>query len=85
MRCYICNRETDNFSKQPDGKWLSICSNCKNIIRDTKRRNYEDIDERDFVDLQLASISFIDFIRFLDRRIKCHSKKNSKTLQTKTD
>lgn len=79
MKCYICGRETNNFSKRPDGKWESICSNCRNIIRDTARTNYEDIEKQDFIDARLASMSSMEFIKFLDRRIKCHSKKNLKS------
>lgn len=84
MRCYICNRETDNFQKQPDGKYVSICSHCSNIIRDTKRKNYEDIDEQDLVDSKLASMSSFEFIKFINRRTKCHSKKSLKPLQKST-
>lgn len=77
MRCYICNRETDDFHKDPDGKWRSICSNCKSIIKDAARKNYEDVDEDDFIDSKLASMSSLEFIKFVNRRSKCHSKKNS--------
>lgn len=86
MRCYICNRETDNFSKGPDGRYISICSSCKSIIRDTARKNYEDVERQDFIDAKLASMSSLEFIKFLDRRTKkCHSKKSSKPLETNTD
>ena len=83
MRCYICNRETDNFKKQPDGKYISICSHCSSIIRDTARKDYEDVMEQDFIDAKLASMSSMEFIKFLDRRSKCHSKKSSKSLLRK--
>lgn len=85
MRCYICNKETDNFSKQSDGKWASICSECRSIIRDTSRKNYEDIEMQDFIDAKLNSMSSLDFLRFVDRRVKCHSKKNLKHLQNVTE
>lgn len=84
MRCYICNRETDNFGRGPDGKFVSICSSCKSIIRDTARKNYEDIEQQDFIDARLASMSSMEFIKFLDRRNKCHSKKSLKSLQKNT-
>lgn len=70
MKCYICDCETNNFSKQPDGTWASICSKCRSVIKDTARKNYEDIEEQDFVDARLASMSSIDFIRFLDKNSK---------------
>lgn len=85
MRCCICDRETNDFHKEPNGKWVSICSNCKSIIKDTARKNYEDIDEQDFIDAKLASMSSLEFIKFVDRRAKCHSKKNLKSLVTNTD
>ena len=78
MRCYICGAETNNFSKQPDGSWASICNHCKGIIKDTARKNYEDVERQDFIDAKLASMSSMEFIKFLDRRTKCHSKKNLK-------
>lgn len=81
MKCYICGKETNNFSKQPDGRWISICNNCKGIIKDTARKNYEDIEEQDFIDAKLASMSSMEFIKFLDRRTKCLSKKSSKSLE----
>lgn len=76
MKCYICGRETNNFSKQPDGKWASICSICRNIIRDTARKNYEDVEEQDFIDARLCEMSSLEFIKFVERNSKCHSKKN---------
>lgn len=85
MRCCICDRETNDFHKEPNGKWVSICNNCKSIIKDTARKNYEDIDEQDFIDAKLASMSSLEFIKFVDRRTRCHSKKNLKSLVTNTD
>lgn len=84
MRCYICNRETDNFSRGPDGKFVSICSSCKSIIRDNTRKNYEDIDKQDFIDSKLCAMSSMDFLRFVERKSKCHSKKSLKSLQKNT-
>ena len=79
MRCCICDRETNDFHKEPNGKWVSICSNCRSIIRDTARKNYEDVERQDFIDARLASMSSLEFIRFLERKTKCHSKKSSKS------
>ena len=81
MKCYICGTETNNFSKQPDGKWASVCSNCQKIIKDTARKNYEDVERQDFIDAKLCQMSSMDFIRFVERKSKCHSKKNLKSLQ----
>ena len=61
MRCYICNRETENFSRGPDGKFVSICSSCKSIIRDNSRKNYEDIDKQDFIDSNSGIASRIGY------------------------
>lgn len=85
MRCYICNRETDNFSKGPDGKYVSICSECRSIIRDNARKNYEDVERQDFIDARLASMSSLEFIKFIERKSKCHSKKSLKGSQNNTD
>ena len=85
MRCYICNRETEDFHKDPNGKWVSICPKCRNIIRDTQRTNYEDVEMQDFVDARLASMSSFEFIKFINKRTKCHSKKNLKSLEKSTD
>lgn len=45
MKCQICNRDTDNWSKNPrTGKYESICNTCKNIIR-TTTYYYTDFEE----------------------------------------
>lgn len=84
MRCYICNRETDNFSRGPDGKFVSICSTCKSIIRDNSGKNYEDLDKQDFIDSKLCAMSSMDFLRFVERKTKCPSKKSLKNSQKNT-
>lgn len=48
MRCYICNRETNSFKKDPDGTYVSICAQCRNAIYEMNRR-YDDITEDDLI------------------------------------
>lgn len=85
MRCDICGAETNNYDRQPDGSYAILCSNCKKIIKDTARKNYEDIERQDFVDAKLCQMSSMDFIRFVERKSKCHSKKSLKSLPKATD
>lgn len=59
MRCYICNRETDNLRRDPDGKLVSICSVCRKYIYDCNRL-YEDITDED---IQLLKMTKKDFIK----------------------
>ena len=45
MRCQICNRETNNWSKNKQtGKYESICNRCQNAVLDITAM-YKDIDE----------------------------------------
>lgn len=45
MRCQICNRDTNNWRKNPKtGQYESICSYCQNIIDDSKNY-YSNFDE----------------------------------------
>jgi NMD protein affecting ribosome stability and mRNA decay len=66
MRCYICNKETNNFEKDPDGKWISICSQCRGHVFETKRI-YRDIDEDD---LRVLKMSAKDFEKEMEDDIK---------------
>ena len=45
MRCQICNRETNNWSKNKQtGKYESICNRCQNAVLDITSM-YKDMDE----------------------------------------
>lgn len=45
MKCQICNKETDNWSRNPKtGEYESICNTCKRIIR-TTTYYYTDFEE----------------------------------------
>lgn len=57
MRCYICNRETDNLRKDPDGKMVSICTVCNCAINDCKYV-YQDITDEDIKILKMSSKDF---------------------------
>lgn len=59
MRCYICNRETQNLKKDPDGKLVCICATCRKYIYDCNR-TYQDITDED---IQLLKMSKKDFVR----------------------
>lgn len=63
MRCYICNKETNNFRKDPDGKYVSICPTCRGIINDYNRR-YLDADEDD---IKLLKMTGLDFIKSMEK------------------
>lgn len=67
MRCYICNKETNNFEKDPDGKWVSICSQCRGQVYETKRI-YKDIDEDDIKVLKMSARDFEKEIEYDCRR-----------------
>lgn len=53
MRCQICNRETNNWQKDKDGHYVSICSRCRTIVRETANI-YQDFDEDDIKLLKAA-------------------------------
>lgn len=63
MRCYICNKETDNFRKDYDGRYVSICTECRRIIRDMVA-TYEDVED-DVLEIEQPSI---DIIESIDRK-----------------
>ena len=68
MRCYICNKETNNFEKDPDGKWISVCSQCRGFVFETKRI-YRDIDEEDLRVLKMSAKDFEKEIEDDGRRV----------------
>lgn len=57
MRCYICNRETDNLRRDPDGKMTPICTVCYRFINDCKY-TYQDITDEDIKILKMSSKDF---------------------------
>lgn len=63
MRCQICNRETDNFYKDKDGQYVSICNTCKSAVRDSTRL-YGDLpfDEDDEKLLNTPSLKLLQLI-----------------------
>lgn len=45
MRCQICNRETNNWTKNKQtGEYESICNRCRNAVADITAM-YQDMDE----------------------------------------
>ena len=58
MHCYICDRETNNFRKDPDSKYVSICNVCRAAINDYNRR-YLDVDDEDIKLLKMSNEDFI--------------------------
>lgn len=63
MHCMICDCNTNDFRKLPDGSYESICSNCRNEIRNCNGWN-EDIDDDD---CNLAEMSGVELIRYIER------------------
>lgn len=57
MRCQICNKETNSYRKDPDGKYVSICGQCRSAIYEANRR-YEDIEDEDFKILKQTAKDF---------------------------
>ena len=57
MRCYICNRETINLKRDPDGNLTAICAVCYRAINDCKYV-YQDITEEDIKILKMSSKDF---------------------------
>ena len=48
MRCQICNRETNNLSKNKyTGKYESICNKCKSLINKFKYPTTIEVKEKD--------------------------------------
>lgn len=70
MHCYICDRETNNLRRDPDGKLVSICHTCLEAIRDCNRK-YEDINEED---LKLSKMSGLELIKYIERKDKKNGK-----------
>lgn len=53
MRCQICDRETNNWTKNAQtGKYESICGKCRRAIVDTNSY-YTDFDE-DLIDQNMS-------------------------------
>ena len=75
MRCYICNRETNNLKRDPDGKLVSICSTCRKYIYDCNRL-YEDITDDD---VKILKMSKKDFLRAMKEEEKNVSKGNTQS------
>lgn len=68
MHCYICDRETTNFRKDPDGTFVCICSSCRKAINDCNKI-YKDIYEDD-VYVKASSMSDVELIEYIDKSIK---------------
>lgn len=69
MRCQICNRETNNWSKnKKTGEYESICSSCRRSILDCNSL-YTDFDE-DLID---DDISEEDLLTLLEGDDVCHT------------
>lgn len=64
MHCYICDRETNNLRRDPDGKLVSICSSCRAAINDCNKL-YKDIYEDD-VYVKASSMSDVELIEYID-------------------
>ena len=73
MRCYICNRETDNLKRDPDGRLVSICSVCRKFIYDCNRL-YQDITDDD---VKLLKMTKKDFIKAMKEEKKDVEKRTS--------
>lgn len=63
MHCYICDKETNNLRKDPDGKLVSICASCRRAINDCNKL-YKDIHEDDVYvkETQMSDIELIEYI-----------------------
>lgn len=73
MRCQICNRETDNYSlNKLTGKYESICSRCRVVIRDTNSY-YQSFNNCDSLD-EMPKEEFLDYLREVDYNDKGVSK-----------
>jgi len=64
MRCYICDRETTDFHKEPDGRWISLCPKCKK-----KPKLYHDVNEEE-CDMALLRMSPLDLIKEIDNECR---------------
>lgn len=70
MRCYICNKETTDFHKEPDGRWISLCPQCRK-----HQQIYHNVNDEE-CDMALLRMNPIDLIRRIDN--ECRTT-NSKT------
>lgn len=75
MRCYICNRETSNFKRDPDGKITCICSVCRKYIYDCNR-TYQDITDDD---VKILKMTKKDFIKAMKEDVKDVSERNTQS------
>ena len=80
MHCYICDRETDSFKKDFDGRYVSICSECRESIRECNKI-YKDVDEDD-VDIKLLSMSSLDLIKYIDKELNNASDVGTKRVKS---
>lgn len=61
MRCQICNRETNNWTKNKHtGEYESICGKCRRSVLDTNSY-YTDFDE-DLVDQDMSEEDFLTIL-----------------------
>ena len=70
MRCYICNKEPNSFRRDPDGKFVSICAQCRQHIYDCNRL-YQDIEDEDIRVLKMTAKDF-------EKEMKNDSRKTNK-------
>ena len=64
MRCYICDRETTDFHREPDGRWISLCPKCK-----SNQQRYRDVNEEE-CDMKLLKMNPIDLIKEIDNECR---------------
>lgn len=68
MRCQICNRETDNWQRDKDGHYISICSRCRTLIREATNI-YQDFDEDDIKLLRAADKDLQKYAEGVSRHV----------------
>lgn len=67
MRCQICNKETNNWTKNKHtGQYESICGECRRAILEASWF-YEDVDEQELSDEDFLTVLEED--RYDSRRI----------------
>lgn len=67
MRCQICNRETENWSKNSrTGKYESICNKCRSAIIDANSY-YTNFDE-DLIDDDMTESEFLEYLKEVDNK-----------------
>lgn len=62
MRCYICDRETNDWHQEPDGKWVSLCDKCR---AKSARYSYKNVNEEE-CDMALLRMKPEDLIKAID-------------------